>query len=59
MRWRVTTKLGSGGYVDTVAFPAPTGTQAMVVVRLHADAGEDGPPLKQLDQVIKGIEPAG
>ncbi|MET8825299.1 DUF2510 domain-containing protein [Streptomyces sp. NPDC004610] len=59
VRWRVETALGPGGYVQSLAFPAGTGTQAPVVVRYAVDAGEDAPPLADLDRITRGIRPLG
>jgi hypothetical protein len=55
VRWRVTTKEGPGGYVQSVAFPSSSGSESLVIVRLALDAGEDGPPLDDMDRITKGI----
>ncbi|MER0444667.1 DUF2510 domain-containing protein [Streptomyces sp. Edi4] len=59
VRWRVKTGAGSGGYVESLAFPAPMANQAMVIVRLSFDAGSDGPPLALMDTITQGIAPIG
>ncbi|WP_328324890.1 MULTISPECIES: DUF2510 domain-containing protein [unclassified Streptomyces] len=59
VRWRVRTGAGPGGYVQTVAFPSPLGSESMVVVRLAFDAGPDGPPLGGMDTITSGIRPVG
>ncbi|MCX4552120.1 MULTISPECIES: DUF2510 domain-containing protein [unclassified Streptomyces] len=59
VRWRVRTSAGPGGYVETVAFPSPLGTESMVVVRLAFDAGAAGPPLGTMDTITRGIRPIG
>ncbi|MDQ8703114.1 DUF2510 domain-containing protein [Streptomyces sp. LHD-70] len=56
VRWRVTTASGPGGYVQSLAFPAPSGAAgSMVVVRFAFDAGPDGPPLSAIDRITHGI----
>ncbi|MCX5556320.1 DUF2510 domain-containing protein [Streptomyces sp. NBC_00038] len=59
VRWRVKTVAGPGGYVQSLAFPSSTGSQALVIVRFAFDAGEDGPPLSDMDRITKGIRPVG
>ncbi|MFJ3671828.1 DUF2510 domain-containing protein [Streptomyces sp. NPDC090106] len=55
VRWRVTTAKGPGGYVQSLAFPSSVGTQSPVVVRYVFDAGQDGPPLADMDRITRGI----
>ncbi|NBE56886.1 DUF2510 domain-containing protein [Streptomyces boluensis] len=56
VRWRVTTASGPGGYVQTLALPAPAGGPgSMVVVRFAFDAGPEGPPLAAIDEITRGI----
>lgn len=57
VRWRVTTAEGPGGYVQSMVFPSSAGTEAPVLVRYAFDAGEDGPPLADMDRITKGIRP--
>ncbi|MFC7915377.1 DUF2510 domain-containing protein [Streptomyces sp. NPDC057386] len=59
VRWRVTTKKGPGGYVQSLAFPSSFGTGAPVLVRFVFDAGPDGPPLALMDTITRGIRPVG
>ncbi|MGW3496759.1 DUF2510 domain-containing protein [Streptomyces sp. NPDC001020] len=59
VRWRVTTAKGPGGYVQSLAFPSSVGSQAPVIVRFACDAGPDGPPLADMDRIIRGIRPVG
>ncbi|WP_189175946.1 DUF2510 domain-containing protein [Streptomyces lasiicapitis] len=59
VRWRVHTNKGSGGYVQSLAFPSSTGSEAMVIVRFTLDAGKGAPPLSDIDEVIGGIRPVG
>lgn len=59
VRWRVHTAKGPGGYVQSLVFPSSVGTESPVLVRYVFDAGEDGPPLADMDRVTKGIRPVG
>jgi hypothetical protein len=59
VRWRVTTAKGPGGYVQSLVFPSSVGTESPVLVRYVFDAGEDGPPLADMDRITKGIRPFG
>ncbi|MFF0007241.1 DUF2510 domain-containing protein [Streptomyces tibetensis] len=59
VRWRVTTAKGPGGYVQSLVFPSSVGTESPVLVRYVFDAGEDGPPLADLDRITRGIRPFG
>ncbi|MEU9449371.1 DUF2510 domain-containing protein [Streptomyces sp. NPDC048277] len=59
VRWRVRTAEGPGGYVQSLAFPSDSGIPAPVVVRFVFDAGPDGPPLSDMDEITKGIRPTG
>ncbi|MEU5363661.1 DUF2510 domain-containing protein [Streptomyces sp. NPDC005925] len=59
VRWRVKTAEGPGGYVQSLVFRSTAGTESPVVVRYVFDAGEDGPPLADMDRMTKGIRPAG
>ncbi|MGW4022677.1 DUF2510 domain-containing protein [Streptomyces sp. NPDC005009] len=55
VRWRVTTAKGPGGYVQSLVFPSSVGTGSPVLVRYVFDAGEDGPPLADMDRITEGI----
>ncbi|KUL20702.1 DUF2510 domain-containing protein [Streptomyces regalis] len=57
VRWRVRTAEGPGGYVQSLAFASPIGTEAPVIVRYVFDAGEDGPPPADMDRLTRGIRP--
>lgn len=57
VRWRVTTEAGPGGYVQSLVLPSSRGTGAPVLVRFALDAGPDGPPVDDIDKIIKGIRP--
>ncbi|NEB08051.1 DUF2510 domain-containing protein [Streptomyces coelicoflavus] len=59
VRWRVKTAEGPGGYVQSMVFPSTVGTESPILVRYVFDAGEDGPPLTDMDTITKGIRPVG
>lgn len=59
VRWRVKTAKGPGGYVQSLVFPSTVGTESPILVRYVFDAGEDGPPLDDMDRITKGIRPVG
>ncbi|WP_454337675.1 DUF2510 domain-containing protein [Streptomyces glaucescens] len=59
VRWRVRTADGPGGYVQSLAFQSSVGTESPVIVRYVFDAGEDGPPLAEMDLITKGIRVLG
>ncbi|MEG8278527.1 DUF2510 domain-containing protein [Streptomyces sp. AHA2] len=59
VRWRVHTAKGPGGYVQSLVFPSSVGTESPVLVRYVFDAGDDGPPLADMDRITKGIRPVG
>ncbi|MEU4895908.1 DUF2510 domain-containing protein [Streptomyces sp. NPDC044780] len=56
VRWKVVTKKGDDGIVQSVAFPSPTVPDTMVVVRFGFDASDEAPPLSDMDKIVKGIE---
>ncbi|WP_052424880.1 hypothetical protein [Streptomyces fulvoviolaceus] len=58
VRWRVRTARGPGGYVQSLALPAGVGRKSPLVVRFVFDAGPDGPPLADMDEIARGIGPA-
>ncbi|MFG2513664.1 DUF2510 domain-containing protein [Streptomyces sp. NPDC048584] len=55
VRWRVTTAEGPGGHVQSLVFPSSVGTESPVLVRYVFEAGEDGPPLADMDRITDGI----
>ncbi|MFM9595558.1 DUF2510 domain-containing protein [Streptomyces scabiei] len=59
VRWRVTTGAGPGGYVQSLVFPSSSGSEAPVLVRFTLDAGDDGPPLDDIDEIVEGIRAVG
>lgn len=59
VRWRVVTGESSGGYVQTIAFPSPAGTGALMVVRFAFDAASSAPGLEVVDEIAASIRPVG
>ncbi|WP_328840150.1 DUF2510 domain-containing protein [Streptomyces europaeiscabiei] len=59
VRWRVTTGAGPGGYVQSLVFPSSSGSEAPVLVRFALDAGDDGPSVGDIDEIVEGIRPVG
>ncbi|MGP4004604.1 DUF2510 domain-containing protein [Streptomyces sp. 8N706] len=59
VRWKVTTKKGDGGFVQSVVFPSPTDPTSLVLVRFGFDAGGQAPPLTDMDRIAAGIAPLG
>ncbi|MET7904678.1 DUF2510 domain-containing protein [Streptomyces sp. NPDC005336] len=55
VRWKVVTKKGADGYVQSLAFPSPTVPGTMVVVRFGFDMGDKAPPVTDMDRIVKGI----
>jgi hypothetical protein len=59
VRWKVVTKSGDDGYVESVAFPSPAVPDAMVVVRFGFDDNKKAPPLSDMDKILHGITVLG
>ncbi|QGV81526.1 DUF2510 domain-containing protein [Streptomyces ficellus] len=59
VRWRVTTNEGPGGYVQSLAFPSPRGSESPVIVRYVFSAGPGAPPPATMDEITRGIRPIG
>lgn len=59
VRWQVVTGAGLGGYVQTIAFPSPAGTGALMVVRFAFDADPSAPGLDVMDEIAASIRPVG
>lgn len=58
VRWKVVTKKGDDGYVESLAFPSPGATKMLVVVRSGFDINPKAPKLSVLDSITKGIKAA-
>ncbi|MET8678713.1 DUF2510 domain-containing protein [Streptomyces sp. NPDC004647] len=57
VRWKVDTKKGDDGYVQSLVFPSPSDRKSLVLVRFGFDASEEAPPLTDMDNITQGIEP--
>lgn len=57
VRWKVDTKKGADGYVQSLAFPSPTVPGATVLVRFGFDVSDQAPTLADMDAIVKGIKP--
>ncbi|MET7932746.1 DUF2510 domain-containing protein [Streptomyces sp. NPDC005322] len=55
VRWKVVTKKGDDGYVQSLAFPSPAVPGTMVVVRFGFDVSDKAPPVTDMDKIVKGI----
>ncbi|WP_329042068.1 DUF2510 domain-containing protein [Streptomyces sp. NBC_00178] len=58
VRWKVVTKNGDDGYVESLAFPSPNLKNMLVVVRSGFDVNAKAPKLSVLDDITKGIKKA-
>ncbi|MFB4420128.1 DUF2510 domain-containing protein [Streptomyces sp. QL37] len=58
VRWKVVTKNGDDGYVESLAFPSPNVDGMLVVVRSGFDVNAEAPKLSVLDDITKGIKEA-
>lgn len=58
VRWKVVTKDGDDGYVESLAFPSPNVEEMLVVVRSGFDINSEAPKLSVLDSITKGIKAA-
>jgi hypothetical protein len=54
--WKVSTKQGTSGYVESVAFPAPADKKQLVILRLERDVNPKAPTASDLAGVLKGIK---
>jgi hypothetical protein len=55
VRWKAVTSKGADGYVQSLAFPSPAGTEQMVVLRFGVDTDQK---VSILDEITKGIKAA-
>ncbi|WP_393062836.1 DUF2510 domain-containing protein [Streptomyces sp. LN549] len=58
VRWKVVTKNGDDGYVESLAFPSPQAKDMLIVVRSGFDINAKAPALSVLDDITKGIKAA-
>ncbi|WP_436846956.1 DUF2510 domain-containing protein [Streptomyces atratus] len=58
VRWKVVTKEGDDGYVQSLAFVSPHSADMLVVVRSGFDVSPKAPALSVMDEITKGIKAA-
>lgn len=58
VRWKVVTKNGDDGYVQSLAFPSPNIKDMIVLVRSGFDVNAKAPKLSVMDDISKGIKAA-
>ncbi|MFE3518491.1 DUF2510 domain-containing protein [Streptomyces sp. NPDC059166] len=58
VRWKVVTKNGDDGYVESLAFPSPNIKNMLVVIRSGFDVNAKAPKLSVLDDITGGIKKA-
>jgi hypothetical protein len=56
VRWKIATKSGTGGYVESLAFPSPADSSKIVVVRFGFDIDAKAPGLDVMDRITDGIK---
>jgi hypothetical protein len=56
VRWKISTKSGTDGYVESLAFPSPTLQGQLVMVRFGFDVGAQAPGISVMDQITQGIK---
>ncbi|BBA96133.1 putative membrane protein [Actinacidiphila reveromycinica] len=56
VRWKVATKSGTDGYVESLAFPAPGKSSQIVIVRFGFDISAKAPGQDVIDQITDGIK---
>ncbi|MFJ2956065.1 DUF2510 domain-containing protein [Streptomyces sp. NPDC087270] len=56
VRWKISTKSGTGGYVESLAFPSPSHSSQIVIVRFGFDITAKAPGQDVIDQITQGIK---
>jgi hypothetical protein len=56
VRWKIATKSGTDGYVESLVFPSPADSSKLVVVRMGFDVGSQAPSVGVMDQIAAGIK---
>jgi hypothetical protein len=56
VRWKVITKQGDDGYVQSLVFPAPGDSSRLVLIRSGFDVNGKAPKLSVMDQITNGIK---
>ena len=59
VRWKVVTKNGDDGHVQSLVFPSPKDPDRLVLVRYGFDIHPKAPGLPVMDQITKGIKASG
>ncbi|MEU6342569.1 DUF2510 domain-containing protein [Streptomyces sp. NPDC046977] len=59
VRWKVVTKKGDDGYVQSLVFPSPQDPARLVLVRSGFDINDKAPELSVMDEIVKGIKAVG
>ncbi|MEV0440219.1 DUF2510 domain-containing protein [Streptomyces spectabilis] len=58
VRWKVDSRKGPDGYVQSLAFKSPADEMTMVLVRFGIDVHDDAPAVSSMDEITKGIKKA-
>lgn len=56
VRWKLATKSGTNGYVESLVFPSPSNAKHLVVVRFGFDIGPQAPGVDVMDRITQGIK---
>jgi hypothetical protein len=56
VRWKISTKSGTDGYVESLVFPSPADSGKLVVVRFGFDIGSNAPSMSTMDTITAGIK---
>ncbi|WP_328917012.1 MULTISPECIES: DUF2510 domain-containing protein [unclassified Streptomyces] len=56
VRWKIATKSGTGGYIESLVFPSPADSGKLVVVRFGFDIGGKAPGVEVMDEITQGIK---
>ncbi|MDX3075169.1 DUF2510 domain-containing protein [Streptomyces sp. NPDC088354] len=59
VRWKVVTKKGDDGYVQSLVFPSPSDPAKLVLIRSGFDINDKAPKLAVMDEIVQGIKAAG
>lgn len=59
VRWKVVTRSGTEGYVQSLVFPSPGDSSRLVLVRFGFDIDAAAPQPSVMDQITRGIKAAG
>jgi hypothetical protein len=59
VRWKVVTKKGVDGYVESAAFPSPVQDGDIVIVRFGFDVDPKAPGVSVMDTILSGVRSLG